>query len=505
MTIQTQDARERLPNDQLMFGLLMAHVPVVGLIIPWGYDTTAFALTASVALGLIVGLAYATLRGQRAFSVVVAMALMAFSAIMIQAQMGRIEMHFHIFGALAFVVLYRDWLPVVAGAAVIALHHLAMTALQLGAVSLGDMPVMIFNYGCSWGIAFLHAAFVVFEAAILVFMALRLGAEKKRTQRMQELVERVAGDGDLGMRLSGSEQDASAAAFNRLMDQFEQLVSRASGLSEQLQSVSSRLDELCEDTTSASDNLQSQTAQAASAMEEMTSSVRGVADNAAQGSEAAKSAATRVSSSRTDADQAQTVTEASHEAMEQASGVIRRLSEQVTEIHGAVSAINEISDQTNLLALNAAIEAARAGEHGRGFAVVADEVRNLSQRTQSFTQQVQTIVGQLNDGSEQALAAIDMGTTRSGEALQQMTRVSEGAQELETLVNDLSGLSNQIAVAAEQQSSAADEISSSVQAAADENATVTQKSGETRESAAEVRSLAGEIQQLMGGFSMKRD
>ena len=504
MTTLNQQAHERLPNDRLMLGLLLAHVPVVGLIIPWGYETTAFALTASVLVGVIVAFAHAVLKGQRGFSVVVAVAFMAFSAIMIQAQMGRIEMHFHIFGALAFVILYRDWLPVVAGALVIAVHHLIMTALQLEGVSVGGMPLMIFSHDCSWGVAFLHAAFVVFEASVLVFLALLLGAEKDRTHRMRELVERVAGDGDLSVRLDAGEKDASAAAFDRLMEQFEGLVRDASGLSQRLQSVSGHVDELSQGTLAAADNLQGQTTQAASAMEEMSSSVRGVADNAAQGSEAATRAATRVGASREDADQAHQVTRASNEAMEQASTVIRRLSDQVAEIHGAVSAINEISDQTNLLALNAAIEAARAGEHGRGFAVVADEVRSLSQRTQSFTQQVQSIVAQLNEGSEQALAAIDMGTTRSGEALQQMERVSEGAQELETLVNDLSDLSQQIAAAAEQQSSAADEISDSVQSAADENRTVAEKSGETRQSSADLRSLASEMDQLLSGFSIRR-
>ena len=503
MTTLTSEARERLPNDRLMAGLLMAHVPVVGLIIPWGYGTMAFALTVSVALGLVVALAYAMLRGQRGFSVVAAMALMAFSAIMIQAQMGRIEMHFHIFGALAFVILYRDWLPVVVGATVIAIHHLAMTALQLGAVSVGDMPLMIFNYGCSWGIAFLHAAFVVFEASVLVLLALRLGTEKERTRRMRELVEQIAEDGNLGVRLEGSDHDTSAQAFNRLMDQFEQLVGEASGLSRRLQSVSAQLDQLSTDTSLAADNLHGQTTQAASAMEEMSASVRGVADNAAQGSEATNQAASRVGGSRSDAEQAHQVTEASHQAMEQASAVIRQLNEQVGEISGAVKAINDISDQTNLLALNAAIEAARAGEHGRGFAVVADEVRSLSQRTQSFTQQVQGIVTELNAGSEKALAAIDMGTTRSGEALQQMTRVSEGAQKLEALVNDLSDLSQQIATAAEQQSSAAEEISGRVQSAADENRTVSEKSGEGRESAAQLRSLAVELDKLIRGFQTR--
>ncbi|WP_077530464.1 methyl-accepting chemotaxis protein [Vreelandella utahensis] len=119
---------------------------------------------------------------------------------------------------------------------------------------------------------------------------------------MRELVERVAGDGDLSVRLDAGEKDASAAAFDRLVEQFEGLVRDASGLSQRLQSVSGHVDELSQGTLAAADNLQEQTTQAASAMEEMSSSVRGVADNAAQGSEAATRAATRVGASRQDAD-----------------------------------------------------------------------------------------------------------------------------------------------------------------------------------------------------------
>ena len=162
---------ERKKVDKLMYLILMAHLPFTMFLAPWGYDTQVFAIVASVLVAVLVSVGYVTARGTRIFSVVVATALMLNSAILIQAQLGRIEMHFHIFVALAFLLAYRDALPVLVAAGVGAVHHVVLTFFQLNSVALADMPIMLFNYGCSWDITFLHAFFVVIEAAVLVYLA----------------------------------------------------------------------------------------------------------------------------------------------------------------------------------------------------------------------------------------------------------------------------------------------------------------------------------------------
>lgn len=162
---------ERKKVDKLMLIILLAHLPFTMFLAPWGYDTHVFAMIASIITALLVVVAYMSLKGTRGFSAVVGVALMLNSAILIQAQMGRIEMHFHIFVALAFLLAYRDALPVLVAAGVGAVHHVLLTYFQLNSVMLADMPIMLFNYGCSWDITFLHAFFVVVESGVLIYLA----------------------------------------------------------------------------------------------------------------------------------------------------------------------------------------------------------------------------------------------------------------------------------------------------------------------------------------------
>lgn len=122
--IQGLQQQDLLRVDRRMLWLLLAQVPVVGLLVPWGYGTYSFALTASLAIGALTIAGYSFLRGTRACGVLFSMCLMLFSGTMIQAQLGRIEMHFHIFAALALTIAYRDWLPVLAAAGLIAVHLL---------------------------------------------------------------------------------------------------------------------------------------------------------------------------------------------------------------------------------------------------------------------------------------------------------------------------------------------------------------------------------------------
>jgi len=155
-------------TDRFVLILLLLHALVAATIMPIGYGN---ALLGVVGGGVIFGialLAYLFLRGTLFFRAIAGIALMSFSALFIQQHLGQIEMHFHIFVALAFLLIYRDWIAIVTPAAVIAVHHLLFNALQQNSVMFGDTPIMIFSYGCGWDTVFLHAIFVVVEAAVLI-------------------------------------------------------------------------------------------------------------------------------------------------------------------------------------------------------------------------------------------------------------------------------------------------------------------------------------------------
>lgn len=494
---------QTIKTDRQMLWILLAHVPVVGLLIPIGFATHGFALAASVLLGIVVLAAYAVLRGSRGFSVAVAVALMTFSAIMIQARLGQIEMHFHIFAALALVMIYRDWLPVVVGAAVIAGHHLVLTGFQMGSAGIADMPVMIFSHDCSWGLALLHAAFVVFEASILTFFALRLGRERKVADGMMDLVARFNDEQDLTGRLDDA-GEPSAKAFNSLLDQFSALVLEASGLAGQLANSASAMSNSSDRAKAIIDRQSSDLEQAASATGQMSATVHEVAQNAQQTSAASESASGSAAHGKARVAEAVKLTDTTNAALEGAAGAVRSLADSVASISQVIGSIDDISDQTNLLALNAAIEAARAGEHGRGFAVVADEVRSLSRRTQSFTSEIRETIATLSGGANAALQAIDGGQARSRETTVAIREAGEAMDAVARELGEVTDRNYQIASAAEQQATASGQINASVQGVAERNHSVLEQAAEVRQLAVGLEALVGQVNGLVSGYQVTR-
>ncbi len=217
-TIEAALTQERLSVDKLMLIILLAHVPFTMFLAPWGYDTQAFAMIASVITAALVVTGYVMLKGTRGFSAIVGIALMLNSAILIQAQLGRIEMHFHIFVALAFLLAYRDSLPVIVAAGVGAVHHIVLTFFQLNSLALADMPIMLFNYGCSWDITFLHAFFVVVEAGVLIYLAEMMRKEFAVNALVAQSLQQVAETNEYKVDLADVNfKDRTLDALNNLM------------------------------------------------------------------------------------------------------------------------------------------------------------------------------------------------------------------------------------------------------------------------------------------------
>jgi len=210
-----------LSADKKMLFILLAHIPFVALLAPINYDTFSFAIPMTVVIAALTLLSYFTLRGTRGFGILSGVFIMLYSATLIQTEMGRIEMHFHIFVGLAFLLLYKDWLVVVVAAAVGAVHHLLLTYLQLNQVEIGGMPIMLFNYDCNWGITFLHALFVVIEAAVLVYYSIIMKREAEVSNTVMKTINQVSEDSDFSARISDHESHPSVLATNKLLSSIQ--------------------------------------------------------------------------------------------------------------------------------------------------------------------------------------------------------------------------------------------------------------------------------------------
>ena len=498
--IAAEKKNSLLRYDKIVFIILLAHLPVVMFLVPIGYGTHGFAIVSGIVAGILSVAAYAFLRGTTMFSVVAAVLLMVFSAIMIQAQLGRIEMHFHIFSALALLLIYRHWLPIVAAALVIAVLHLVMTALQLNEVSLGGMPLMVFNYDCNWGITFLHAAFVVFESAILIYYSIIMQREEQTSYAMMAAISQIDAANDLSLRIPDEESNPVARAFNAMMNKFTGLIGEVSSAAGEINSVSTMATESANTSQQEIDAQHSQTEQAATAVTEMSQTIQEVARNAQNAADAANDADVKANEGYQLVRNAIDSTVKLNQGMESASQSIKKLEANALDIGSVVDVIRGISEQTNLLALNAAIEAARAGEQGRGFAVVADEVRSLAQRTQESTAEIQNMIEALQQDTEGAVSVISNGQDVSRKVSDEINKAGSALQSIVKSISEINSMNVQIATAAEEQSAVSESIAQNIVTISDHSDRVVSYAKHNMELILSLNQLASTLDNLASGY-----
>ncbi|MDT4289046.1 methyl-accepting chemotaxis protein [Methylomonas sp. MO1] len=312
-----------------------------------------------------------------------------------------------------------------------------------------------------------------------------------------------SGDGDLRARLSASGKSEFAwvaSSFNAFVKKIAKTVEEISVTSDRLAQAANKLATITQSTQQGVERQLQETTLVANAMKQMTSTVQEVAKNAIKASEAAETADREATSGKNIVTQAVGGINELATEVENAANVIHDLETDSNSIGEVLSVIQGIAEQTNLLALNAAIEAARAGEQGRGFAVVADEVRTLASRTQNSTLEIRQTIERLQGRAKQAVSVMENGRKRAASSVEQAASAGDSINTISERIFTINDMNNQIATAAEQQTAVAEEINRNVSNISHVSGETSNGAKHTAEACRELLELANQLRQTVGHF-----
>ena len=312
--------------------------------------------------------------------------------------------------------------------------------------------------GFQWVMLIVTAFSLVIGSVFSVLTVQRLlqilGGEPEKAA---DIINQIAG-GDLRLTVEASAPNSIMSALHKLNTQLNQMTGSTTKAAADLMSASNGLLKTSEQNEKLIGQQKRETEQGASAIQQMANSVIEVAHHTNEAASLAQTAMKEFIAGQQEVDKTQQTISQLASKVGEAAVVIDNLSEGSREIGSVLDVIQGIAEQTNLLALNAAIEAARAGEQGRGFAVVADEVRSLAGRTQQSTRQIQEVIKRMQDGSQKAVDVMKQGQDQASMSVDQAQRAGDALKAINTSVTRINDMNTQIATTAEEQSVVAADI-----------------------------------------------
>ena len=327
------------------------------------------------------------------------------------------------------------------------------------------------------------------------------------TNPLRELLQRIRdiadGEGDLTQRVavhSNDELGQLSRAVNAFLEQLQTLIRQVAestlqvaSAAEEMSAIASGQEKLVNEQYMAVDQVSTAATEMSAAIHEVADNAHSTADAAREADRQGHAAADVVSATMSDLRRLAA-------DVEEAAGVINNLEQDTDKIGGVLSVIEGIAEQTNLLALNAAIEAARAGEQGRGFAVVADEVRALAARTQDSTRDIQQMIQKLQSGTGQAVAVMQRGAELAGQSVEKAGATETSLNETSASVMRINDMAAQIAAACEEQSQTTEDIARNISGIRDLSNQAAQSSQESRDASNALARLASTLQAQVGRF-----
>jgi len=348
----------------------------------------------------------------------------------------------------------------------------------------------------------LVVALIVVNIMLILFWRIMQTSFNEMVERLKDI---ASGDGDLTKRLEvkGKDEPARAAyLLNQFIEKLHGIITNISQTSNQVSSSVNELHSTAEKIATGAEEVAAQAGTVATAGEEMSATACDIARNCLMAAEGAQRASQAASDGGMVVGRTVAVMGQIAQKVQESARTVESLGQRSDQIGAIIGTIEDIADQTNLLALNAAIEAARAGEQGRGFAVVADEVRALAERTTRATKEIGEMIKAIQRETKGAVAAMEQGVQQVEAGTEEAAKSGQALQDILQQVNDVAMQVNQIATAAEEQTATTSEISSNMQQITEVVQQTSQGAHESATVAAKLSGNAEELQRLVRQFKL---
>jgi methyl-accepting chemotaxis protein len=472
-------------GDRIMLGVVWS-LFVLSLVLSSVHSTMVLALPVGLGLALVSTAAAALRPGRRGTRLLNAVIFMAFSALLIHQMHGMIEMHFVIFALLAFLLFYRDWLVLATAALVIAVHHLGFYFLQTQ-----GLPVYVFPVAHQVGMVVVHAAFVVFETGLLVYMAIRSKQEALDADEVAVLGSRLGSDGTIDLCIT---KDSAVGRTAHRIEEFLLTIGDAVAgtrkVAADVHAASASLAQVTAQIRASSGETSGQASAVSAAADEVSKNI----DAVATGSHEMLASILDISKN---ANEAARVAKSAVAVAQTTNQAVGRLGESSLGVGKVIKVIASIAQQTNLLALNATIEAARAGEAGKGFAVVANEVKELAKGTARATEDIGKKIETIQGDIQTAVTAI-------AEIAGIIGKISDISTAIASAVEEQTATTNEIGRSVSEAAKGAGEIAGNISRVAEATQSTTSRTQDTEKASQALAETASQLEKLVGRFKLQQ-